>query len=92
MRLVLLASQQERHDAMRGYARVRRLRLAPPPTDPHAWANRIRGEMGWAATCGQPGHLVNTPFRRAQKLRPVDECQLRDLAQRQADEARAVKQ
>jgi hypothetical protein len=68
--------------------RWRRLRLVPPAPRPdaHACAERIRSENGWGARCGEPGHVVDTPFRRANKWPPVDECKLRDLARRQLGE------
>jgi hypothetical protein len=65
----------------------RRRRQTPPQparADAHAWASQIRAGMGWAG-CGQPGHRIDTPFRRASKWPPVDECKLRDLARRQLD-------
>lgn len=86
----MLTASLNRHGVMNGYIRVRRLRLAPPRPDSHAWANRIRSELGWSATCGQPGHLVNTPFRRQQRLLPVDECVLREQAHRQLAEFAAM--
>jgi hypothetical protein len=51
------------------------------------WAVKIRADMKWAG-CGQPDHRIDTPFRRASKWPPVDECVLRDLARRQAAESR----
>lgn len=72
------------------FRRRRRPEPQPARADAHAWASRIRADMGWAG-CGDPGHLVDTLFRRAQKRPPVDECKLRAEAQRQLAAAAAAR-
>jgi hypothetical protein len=61
----------------------------PQRADAHAWAARIREQMGWAG-CADPAHLVDTPFRRKHRWPPIDECVLRDRARRQLAESRTA--
>ena len=67
-----------------------RVRIRDAKPDAHAWAAEIRARMGWAG-CGQPAHLIDTPFRRGRKWPPIDECKLRAEARRQLAGATAAK-
>ena len=80
----------EKREKTPGPPPVREVLAAITPTEVvgnyRAWAEKIRAEQQWMGSCGDPADLMTTPFRRAARLGPIHQCQLRQLAAQQIRE------
>jgi hypothetical protein len=64
------------------------------PPDAHAWAGAIRilyPDTSGITACDDPDDIYDSEFRRFARLRPIHRCILRELARRQAAEARLAR-